>query len=173
MAKKWDDWDSMSSNPSAAKKESLESVSGKRGSPDARSRNMSAVRARDTKPERLVRRAAHKLGLRYQLIRRDLPGKPDLTFPRWRTVLFVHGCFWHQHPGCPRSGLPKTNRAFWEEKLTNNVRRDARDQGLLELGGWRVLVLWECEVYRSDVNRRLLSWFQNTDSPLQESATIP
>ncbi len=107
---------------------------------------MSAIRGKDTKPEMLVRRAAHALGLRFRLHDRRLPGRPDLVFARWRTVVFVHGCFWHRHPGCRKTGMPKSNVDFWTRKFEDNVRRDASNQAALEHLGWRVVVLWECQV---------------------------
>ncbi|MGY4177641.1 DNA mismatch endonuclease (patch repair protein) [Bradyrhizobium sp. USDA 4518] len=125
---------------------------------EARSRNMRAVRGKDTKPELAVRRAAHGLGLRFRLCRRDLPGKPDLTLAKWRTVIFVNGCFWHQHAGCAKAALPKSNVRFWKSKLEKNVLRDQRNQLELERRGWRVLVIWECDVARSgavNILRRL------------------
>src|ERR1700677_3896241 len=102
---------------------------------EARSRNMRAVRGRDTKPELAVRSVAHRMGLRFRLFRRDLPGRPDLTFPKWRTFLFVNGCFWHQHSGCPRSNLPHRNQAFWRAKLARNAQRDCENyRTLIEKG---------------------------------------
>lgn len=107
---------------------------------------MRAIRAKNTKPELLVRSAAHALGLRFRLYRDDLPGRPDLTFPSRKTVALVHGCFWHQHAGCKKSSLPKTNREFWKQKLDRNVERDLEViQKLTELG-WATHVIWECEV---------------------------
>jgi DNA mismatch endonuclease (patch repair protein) len=106
---------------------------------------MSAIRGKDTAPELRVRRGLHALGLRYRLHRRDLPGKPDLVLPKYRAVVFVHGCFWHMHR-CP-FGRPKpaTNTTFWEEKRSGNVARDKRNRRALEAEGWRVFVIWECE----------------------------
>lgn len=107
---------------------------------------MRAVKGRDTSPERLVRRIAHGMGYRFRLHRRDLPGKPDLTFPARRAVVFVNGCFWHGH-GCKRGArVPKTNTAYWTAKVARNVARDARHLKRLESEGWRALVLWECEL---------------------------
>lgn len=128
---------------------------------EARSRNMRAVRGKHTGTELAVRRAAHRLGLRFRLFRGDLPGRPDLTFPKWRTVLFVNGCFWHQHANCPRSKLPNTNRVFWKTKLERNAVRDHCNYDLLQKEGWRVLVVWECELARSDVTETLKTWFSN------------
>lgn len=128
---------------------------------EARSRNMRAVRGAHTKPELIVRRAAHALGLRFRLFRSDLPGRPDLTFPKWRTALFVNGCFWHQHPNCPRSKLPKSNKEFWKAKLERNATRDRSNYDRLVQQGWRVLVVWECELSCADINRFLRTRFQD------------
>ena len=113
--------------------------------PDRRSQLMARVGSRDTKPELAVRKVAHRLGFRFRLHRSDLPGRPDIVFPRLRKVLFVHGCFWHQHPGCYRASLPKTNTDFWQTKLANNVLRDERNATVLRAAGWTVGAIWECE----------------------------
>lgn len=131
---------------------------------ETRSRNMRAVRDKDTKPELAVRRAAHGLGLRFRLFRRDLPGKPDLTFPKWRAVIFVNGCFWHQHRDCHKAALPKSNVEFWKSKLSENILRDRRNRIELERRGWRVFVVWECDVKRSDAVDIIRGLFQNLDS---------
>jgi DNA mismatch endonuclease Vsr len=107
---------------------------------------MSAVRDRDTVPEMLVRRLVHGLGYRYRLHCCDLPGRPDLAFGTRRKAIEVRGCFWHRHPDCERAALPKTRRAWWEEKLEGNAARDAKNAAALEAMGWKVLVLWECEL---------------------------
>jgi len=112
----------------------------------ARSKNMSAIRGKDTKPEMLVRRFLHSEGLRYRLHQKGLPGKPDLVFRRFQTVVFVHGCFWHRHKGCKNSIMPKNNRDFWKKKLESNVKRDYKNRTALTSAGWRVLVIWECEI---------------------------
>lgn len=111
-----------------------------------RSRMMAAIKGSNTKPELAVRSALHRAGLRFRLHRRDLPGSPDLVFPRYRTVVFVHGCFWHRHPRCNNAHLPVTNGAWWREKLRRNQLRDRRQQRELSHDGWRVLVIWECEI---------------------------
>lgn len=111
-----------------------------------RSRMMSGIRGRDTKPELVVRSFLHRRGLRFSLHRRDLPGKPDLAMPRWNAVIFVHGCFWHQHAGCPFAYRPKTNVAFWRTKLQGNVDRDRRNLRDLRVRGWRVFIVWECQL---------------------------
>lgn len=111
-----------------------------------RSWNMSRIRGQNTGPERRVRSLLHRRGFRFSLRRKDLPGKPDIVLPRLRTVIFVHGCFWHRHTGCHNSVLPKTRAQFWAEKLTGNVERDRQNTYKLEQLGWRVLVVWECEL---------------------------
>ena len=115
-------------------------------SPQRRSQIMSKIRGRDTRPERIVRSYLHRAGLRYRLYRRDLPGSPDLVFPKYRFVLFVHGCFWHQHPGCKRASMPSTRRSYWKAKLERNVERDRESIRQLHDEGWRVQILWECEI---------------------------
>ena len=110
-----------------------------------RSAMMARVRGANTRPEMAVRRAVHALGLRFRLHRKDLPGTPDLVLPRWKTVLFVHGCFWHRHPGCRKAGAPKTRAAFWQAKFDRNVARDERTAAALRQAGWRVETVWECE----------------------------
>ncbi len=110
-----------------------------------RSEIMARVRATGTKPELIVRQVAHRLGYRFRLHRRDLPGRPDVVFPRWRRVVLVHGCFWHGHKGCAKAKRPATNREFWNQKLTRNVERDRENAAALRRVGWRVLVIWECE----------------------------
>jgi DNA mismatch endonuclease, patch repair protein len=111
-----------------------------------RSANMRAVRSRNTRPEILVRQIAYRLGFRFRLHRRDLPGKPDIAFPGRQKAIFVHGCFWHQHKGCRRATVPKSNRGFWRLKLARNVARDAMQLAAIRKRGWRALVVWECEI---------------------------
>lgn len=113
--------------------------------PDVRSRMMAAIRGRDTKPEIRVRSLVHRLGYRFRLHRRDLPGSPDVVLPRLRICLFVHGCFWHRHPGCRAATTPKTRAAFWAEKFETNVARDARNEARLREMGWTIIIVWECE----------------------------
>ena len=115
--------------------------------PAQRSELMARVRSKDTRPERLVRRLAHRMGYRYRLHYRKLPGRPDLVFPRLKKALFVHGCFWHQHPNpeCRLTRLPKSRLEYWRPKLENNRRRDQRQQDALLDLGWRFMVIWECE----------------------------
>ena len=110
-----------------------------------RSEIMSRIKGRNTTPELVVRRIAHGLGFRFRLHRRDLPGSPDMVFPQYRTVVFVHGCFWHRHDGCRYAYRPKSRIQFWRKKFEENVARDARNEMALRDLGWRVLVIWECE----------------------------
>ncbi len=107
---------------------------------------MGRVKGRDTRPEMLVRSLVHRMGFRFRVHRRDLPGNPDIVLPRHKKVIFIHGCFWHGHPGCPRSKRPTTNQAFWDRKLDGNVERDKRFQEQLVRMGWKVLVIWQCEM---------------------------
>lgn len=124
-----------------------------------RSALMSRIRGKDTGPELRVRSTAHALGYRFRLHRRDLPGTPDLVFPRLLKVVFVHGCFWHRHDGCRFAYSPKSNTAFWEAKFAGNVRRDGLALQQLEALGWQALVVWECETRdRQDLERRLASY---------------
>lgn len=107
---------------------------------------MAAVRQKNTRPELALRREMHRAGLRYRLDCRELPGRPDIVFPRQRLAVFVHGCFWHRHKGCSRTTTPSTRAEFWKEKFLRNQERDARAIRELSRLGWRVLVIWECEV---------------------------
>lgn len=113
---------------------------------EQRRRAMKAVKQKDTKPEMLVRSFFHSVGLRFRLHRKDLPGCPDLVFPKHKVCLFVNGCFWHQHEGCRKAKRPSTRPEFWNNKLDNNVVRDEKNYDRLYSLGWRVIVVWECEV---------------------------
>jgi DNA mismatch endonuclease Vsr len=126
-------------------------------SPEERSRLMASIRAKDTKPEVAVRRMLHAMGYRFRLHRRELPGTPDIVLAARRSVIEVRGCFWHQHPGCPRARVPATRPDYWMPKLSANVARDARNCRLLRRSGWRVAVVWECQIGRDPgaVARRL------------------
>ncbi|QJI34068.1 very short patch repair endonuclease [Pseudomonas sp. ADAK13] len=115
-------------------------------SPKERSERMARIKGSNTRPEIALRKALHSLGLRYRLNGADLPGKPDLVFPRYKAVVFVHGCFWHRHVDCNIATIPKSNTAFWVEKFEKNVARDDRVTKLLETAGWRVFVVWECQL---------------------------
>lgn len=112
---------------------------------------MANVKGKNTKPELLVRSMLHKMGYRFRLYRKDLPGNPDITLPKFQKVIFVHGCFWHGHEKCKRSKRPTTNREFWDEKLNKNLLRDKRNIEELNNKGWKSLIVWTCEV--KDKNR--------------------
>lgn len=114
---------------------------------------MSGIRGQNTRPERVVRSHLHRAGLRFRLHRSDLPGRPDLVLPRWNTVIFVHGCFWHRHPGCRFATTPSTNRAFWRRKFESNIERDRRNASRLRRAGWRVLTVWECSLSDTRLQR--------------------
>ena len=114
-------------------------------SPAKRSEIMRAIKSKNTSPEKRVRSAAHRLGLRFRLHRSDLPGSPDLLFPGRRVALFVHGCFWHRHKNFSVATTPKTNTEFWIRKFERNIERDLENSRKLEESGWKVLVIWECE----------------------------
>lgn len=125
---------------------------------------MSRIRGRDTKPEVAVRSVLHELGFRFRLHRKDLPGRPDIVLARHRAVMFVHGCFWHRHARCRFAYSPKSNIAFWSQKFRSNVIRDRRDRRRLRKLGWRVVVIWECEVVdRVALADRLRSAFATSD----------
>lgn len=130
---------------------------------EKRSWIMSRVKGRDTKPEILVRSVIHRMGYRFRLHRRDLPGNPDIVLPRHGKVIFVHGCFWHGHVRCSRSKRPTTNRGFWNEKLDRNVERDARVQRELRSMGWKVLVVWQCETRKPEKLLEKLERFLHND----------
>ena len=138
--------------------------------PEQRSRNMSKIKGKNTKPEMTVRSLCHELGLRYRLHQKHLPGTPDMVFPKRRLCLFVHGCFWHRHPGCPYATNPKSREDFWRAKFEQNVKRDIRNRNELLQQGWRVFELWECGIRRPeaeiqwllkavpDCEQRYISW---------------
>ena len=113
-------------------------------SSERRSWNMSRIRDRNTGPELRLRSLLHHGGFRFRLHPKQLPGRPDVVLPKHRTVIFVHGCFWHRHPGCRNTTTPSTRREFWQEKFDGNVSRDARNRAALEAAGWTVLTVWKC-----------------------------
>ncbi len=115
-------------------------------SPEHRSWNMSRIRGKDTKPELIVSSHLHKMGFRFRLHRKDLPGKPDIVLPKYKTVIFVHGCFWHRHKNCKYSYNPKSRKEFWREKFEGNVERDKRNRKKLSSLDWKAVVLWECQI---------------------------
>ena len=139
-----------------------------------RSRMMAGIRGKDTKPELVIRSALHRRGLRFRLHDASLPGKPDLVLPKFRTVVFIHGCFWHRHE-CQYFKWPGSNKNFWRSKLLGNVRRDAVTMGVLKLAGWRVCVLWECALKQKTsgvVDRmldRVAKWIRAPDNSKRKS----
>ena len=149
--------------------------------PEQRHRCMSAIKGKDTKPEMIVRRYLFSKGLRYRLHVKKLPGNPDLVLPKYKTVVFINGCFWHGHEGCKYYRLPKSNVEFWESKITNNKNRDILNEIKLKELGWRVVRIWECEIRRvqdrdqsleklyNQIVKRSLSYEEN-DIPIQIAA---
>ena len=122
--------------------------------------HLSKVRARDTKPEWILRGGLHRLGFRYQLHRKDLPGKPDLVLPKYRSVIFVHGCFWHRHMKCTDASIPSANQEFWIDKFFSTIRRDFRVLRELHTLGWKTMVIWECQLEKDTVAtiNRVANW---------------
>lgn len=115
-----------------------------------RSTMMAAVRSKNTRPEMIVRSILHRLGYRYRLHRENLPGSPDIVLSKYKKIIFVHGCFWHQHPGCPKSRRPDTSRDFWDKKLNGNIERDIITISKLQNAGWAVHVIWECQTKNNE-----------------------
>lgn len=124
-------------------------------SPKVRSYNMSQIRGKDTKPEELVRKYIFAQGFRYRKNDSRLPGKPDIVLPKYRTVIFVNGCFWHKHEGCKYFVWPKNNAAFWREKILSNVERDQRNYEQLQQMGWNIIVVWECDLKKEVLSETL------------------
>lgn len=122
---------------------------------------MSKIRGANTRPELIVRKTLHILGYRFRLHGRDLPGNPDIVLPRHRAIIFVHGCFWHQHARCAKSKLPATNVRFWKNKILGNVQRDRRVIAKLRRSGWRVLIIWECKTKNDAFIEKLLKFLEN------------
>jgi DNA mismatch endonuclease (patch repair protein) len=122
-------------------------------SPEHRSKIMSKIRGKNTNPEMVVRSLCHEMGFRFRLHRRDLPGTPDLVFPKHGLCMFVHGCFWHRHPDCKYAYMPKSRVDFWQNKLAKNVERDLKTQQALINMGWRVVTIWECHTKNRDLLR--------------------
>lgn len=123
---------------------------------EKRSEIMSKVRSWNTKPEIKVRKWLHKNGYRFRLHRKDLPGHPDIVLPKYKTAIFVHGCFWHRHLDCKRASMPQSNEEMWTKKFGRNVRRDELNQKTLEQTGWKVIVLWECEIANNSFTGKLI-----------------
>lgn len=117
---------------------------------------MSRIQGSDTSPERNVRSVLHRMGYRFRLNRKDLDGTPDIVLPKYQAVIFVHGCFWHRHPHCKYAYIPKSRVDFWQKKFSENVERDRRSEKRLAGLGWKVIVVWECELkHRSELAARL------------------
>ena len=114
--------------------------------PERRSWNMSRIRGKDTRPEILVRSLLHSLGYRFRLNRKDVPGKPDIVLPKYKTAIYVHGCFWHRHEKCRLAYTPKSNLDFWSKKFARNLERDAEVAAKLKSDGWNQITIWECEL---------------------------
>ena len=117
---------------------------------EQRSRNMSAIKSKNTKPEIAVRKLLHAMGFRFRLHRKDLPGSPDIVLPKYKTVIFVHGCFWHRHENCKYASTPKTRQEFWNKKFNENINRDKINQENLSSKGWKIIIVWECEIKDKD-----------------------
>lgn len=138
--------------------------------PEERSSNMAAIKSNDTKPEMLVRRYLHSMGWRYELHNKKLPGSPDIVLRRHKTVIFVNGCFWHGHDNCKYYRLPKSNTEFWQTKIERNRARDERDTGTLRKLGWRVIVIWECQLKTADSRKKT---FQELSDTLNRTYSPP
>ena len=117
---------------------------------EQRSRNMSAIKSKNTKPEIKVRKVLHSMGYRFRLHSKDLPGSPDIVLPKYKTVIFVHGCFWHRHQNCKYASTPKTRQEFWNKKFNENINRDKINQENLSSKGWKIIIVWECEIKDQD-----------------------
>ena len=128
---------------------------------ETRSYNMSQIKCKDTKPEVLVRKYLYAKGLRFRLHNRNLPGKPDLTLPKYRSVIFVNGCFWHGHNGCKFFKLPGTKSEWWKEKIENTIHRDKTTELKLKELGWRVIVIWECELKSTNLDSTMKRIYNN------------
>ena len=119
---------------------------------EQRSRNMSAIKSKNTKPEIAVRKLLHSMGYRFRLHRKDLPGSPDIVLPKYKTVIFVHGCFWHRHENCKYASTPKTRKEFWNKKFNDNILRDKKNLEILSSLGWKIIIIWECEIRNKKIN---------------------
>lgn len=140
--------------------------------PAVRSAIMARIKGKNTTPEMRVRRLLHAMGFRYSLHRAKLPGKPDIVLTRHHKVIFIHGCFWHCHTGCPRAAMPTSNVQFWHRKLTGNKNRDQRVRRELRKNGWKVLVIWQCQLKNIDsLTRRLLRFLGVQPSQLDASVS--
>jgi DNA mismatch endonuclease (patch repair protein) len=122
---------------------------------ETRSYNMSQIKGKDTKPEILVRKFLHSNGFRFRLHSRKLPGKPDIVLPKYKTVIFVHGCFWHGHMHCKYFVIPKTRTEWWTDKINNNIANDKKAEKALRESGWKIIIIWECQLKKSQRNQIL------------------
>lgn len=129
-------------------------------SKEVRSYNMSRIRSKNTKPEESVRKALFAAGFRYRKNDKRLPGRPDIVLPKYKTVIFVNGCFWHGHKGCRYFVWPKSNTDYWQSKIKGNMERDKKNKKLLKNSGWRIIILWECELKKANINERLLKLYE-------------
>jgi len=131
-------------------------------SKEKRSWNMSRIRSRDTDPEKKVRSLLHRLGYRFRMYQKDLPGKPDIVLTKYKTVIFVHGCFWHRHKGCSRCTTPSTNQEYWLAKFEKNTAKDKKNRMILRRLGWKCITVWECETKKPEkLTRRLVRLIGN------------
>ena len=137
-----------------------------------RSARMALIRSKDTKPELLIRKLLHRLGYRFRLHRRDLPGKPDIVFPSRCKAIYVHGCFWHHHTSCSVGHVPHSRRGFWIEKFRRNTERDARNLNALRALGWQVLVIWECACHDHTALKELLVQFLGVPHILKDQPGV-
>lgn len=135
--------------------------------PSQRHYCMSRIKGKDTRPEMRVRRYLHGHGFRYSLHSKRLPGKPDLVLRKYNSVIFIHGCFWHGHPGCPEFRPPKSNEEFWKEKVRRNKERDAAEIGTLEALGWNVIIVWECELKKARFEASMERLVENLKARLE------
>ena len=129
---------------------------------------MSRIRSKDTKPELIVRSFLHRMGYRFRLHRKDLPGIPDIVLPRYKSVILVHGCFWHRHPGCKYAYSPKSNVAKWNKKFEDNIQRDIQVKEELKVLGWTIITIWECEVLSKTYEPTLIEDLEKLNSFLAE-----
>jgi len=130
-------------------------------SSETRSYNMSRIRSKETKPEVLVRKYLYTKGFRYRKNDNRYPGKPDIILPKYKTAIFINGCFWHMHEGCSDFVMPETNKAYWEPKLRRNHQKDTENKADLEMLGWKVIVVWECELKKDMFERRMIQLLQD------------
>ncbi len=126
-------------------------------SKETRSYNMSRIKSKDTKPEMLVRRFLHKNGIRYRLHVKNFPGKPDIVLPKYKTIIFIHGCFWHGHEGCTKASLPKTRTEWWADKINKNAVNDQKSEAALINLNWKIIVLWQCQLKNNDWQNHLVA----------------